>query len=75
MATRSPLPDRIGGNLALDLANTIGWRGSARETDHLANAEAILAWVKAVGLVPGNFALWCPASRPSRRRFAACAMP
>jgi len=27
MATRSPPPDRISGNLALDLANTINWRG------------------------------------------------
>ena len=59
-----PLPDRIGGNLALDLANTIGWRGTARETDHLANADAILAWVKAVGLVPGNFAI-SAARRPA----------
>jgi predicted RNA-binding Zn ribbon-like protein len=64
MATHNPLPDRIGGNLALDLANTIGWRGTAHETDHLANTDAILAWVKAVGLVPRNFAI-SAARRPA----------
>ena len=61
MATRSPPPDRVGGNLALDLANTISWRSTARETDHLADADAIVAWVRAVGLVSGNFAI--PAAR------------
>ncbi|MDP1582193.1 MAG: CGNR zinc finger domain-containing protein [Bradyrhizobium sp.] len=60
-------PERIGGNLALDLANTISWRGTSRETDHLADADAILAWVRAVGLVPANFAI--PAVR--RRAFEA----
>ena len=66
MAKRPPL-DRIGGNLALDLANTISWRGTARETDHLADAAAILAWVKSVGLMPRNFAL----SAVRRRAFEA----
>ena len=60
-------PERIGGNLALDFANTISWRGTVRETDHLAGADAILSWVKTVGLVPGNFAV--PNAR--RRAFEA----
>jgi predicted RNA-binding Zn ribbon-like protein len=50
---QTPLPDRIAGNLALDLANTISWRGTAREVDHLADADGILAWARAAGLIAG----------------------
>jgi predicted RNA-binding Zn ribbon-like protein len=59
--------NRIGGNPVLDLANTISWRGTVRETDHLAGADAILTWAKGLGLVPGNFAV--PSAR--RRAFEA----
>lgn len=45
------LPRRISGNLALDLANTISWRGTPGETDHLADADALIAWAKDAGLV------------------------
>jgi predicted RNA-binding Zn ribbon-like protein len=47
----------VGGNLALDLANTISWCGTAREYDHLANCDSILAWAQEVGLVPMDFSL------------------
>jgi predicted RNA-binding Zn ribbon-like protein len=57
VSARSPLPERIAGDLALDLANTISWRGTDRETDHLANADAILAWARAAGLVDDGFTL------------------
>jgi predicted RNA-binding Zn ribbon-like protein len=49
----APLPERIAGNLALDLANTISWRGTAREVDHLADADRILAWATDAGIAPG----------------------
>jgi predicted RNA-binding Zn ribbon-like protein len=51
MSGRRPLPRRISGNLALDLANTVSWRGTPRETDHLADPDAILAWSREAGLV------------------------
>ena len=40
------LPHRIGGNLALDFANTYSWRGAPRELDHLVDGVAIPAWAK-----------------------------
>src|SRR3712207_7297287 len=39
---------------ALDLANTVSWRGTPHETDHLADAAAIVAWAREVGLVGTN---------------------
>jgi predicted RNA-binding Zn ribbon-like protein len=51
------LPRRIAGNLALDLANTISWRGTARATDHLRDADAVLAWAKDAALVGEDFRL------------------
>ncbi len=51
MSGARPLPHRISGNLALDLANTISWRGTPRETDHLADADAVVDWAKGAGLV------------------------
>jgi predicted RNA-binding Zn ribbon-like protein len=51
MSGARPLPHRISGNIALDLANTISWRGTLRETDHLADADAIIAWAIDAGLV------------------------
>lgn len=51
------LPHRIAGNLALDLANTISWRGTSKETDHLADADGVIAWAQAAGLVEPPHAL------------------
>jgi predicted RNA-binding Zn ribbon-like protein len=52
---RPDLPHRIAGNLALDLANTISWRGTEREVDHLGDADAIIAWALDAGLVDSGF--------------------
>nr|WP_222856746.1 ABATE domain-containing protein [Agrobacterium pusense] len=51
------LPHRVSGNLALDLANTISWRNTSREVDHLASFDDVVAWSKQVGLVGGDFVL------------------
>nr|WP_249797977.1 ABATE domain-containing protein [Bradyrhizobium sp. 199] len=53
---------RIAGNLALDFANTISWRGTDHEVDHLRDADGILAWAKHAGLVGVDFSL------PTRQR-------
>lgn len=55
MAHELSLPKRISGSLALDLANTISWRGTAREIDHLRDVDAILAWARAAGLIDARF--------------------
>lgn len=57
------LPHRISGNLALDLANTISWRSTAWEVDHLATFDDVLAWSKEVGLIGDEFV----ASPPEQR--------
>ncbi|MCP3368347.1 CGNR zinc finger domain-containing protein [Bradyrhizobium cajani] len=57
MEHRPPLPRRIAGNLALDFANTISWRGTDREVDHLGDAEGMLAWAKDAGLVGADFSV------------------
>lgn len=46
---------RVAGNLALDLVNTIAWRGTDREIDHLATAGDILEWAREGGLVGPRF--------------------
>ena len=48
---------RIAGDIALDLANTVSWRGTDREIDHLASAGDIVAWAKEGGLVAGSYAI------------------
>ena len=55
--TKSSFPHRVGGDLALDLANTISWRGTEREIDHLADADAILAWARDVKLIDAGFSI------------------
>jgi len=45
------LPHLVAGNLALDLANTISWRGTPRVIDYLANADGLAAWATAIGLI------------------------
>lgn len=51
------LPHRIAGSLALDLANTISWRGTDRETDHLATVDEVLAWAAEAELIGDDFAV------------------
>ncbi|WP_126977699.1 CGNR zinc finger domain-containing protein [Frigidibacter oleivorans] len=58
-----PLPRRVGGNLALDLANTFSFRGTAREVDHLATVEAVRRWAVAAGLIEDG---WSPATDEAR---------
>ena len=48
---------RIGGNLALDFANTRTWRGTPREIDHFADAGRILHWAREAGLVDAAFSV------------------
>ncbi len=42
---------RIAGDLALDLANTVSWRGTERQFDHLGDHAAVLAWARQGGLL------------------------
>lgn len=43
----------IGGRPALDLVNTVSWRGDpARHEEHLRTASDCLTWVKRTGLLP-----------------------
>lgn len=58
--TNQPLPRRIGGNVALDLANTISWRGTPHEVDHLRDFEVIVTWATDAGIVADGF--WAPPS-------------
>jgi predicted RNA-binding Zn ribbon-like protein len=48
---RIELPRRVGGNLALDLVNTVSWSGTAHELDHLQSVDAVLAWAQVAGIV------------------------
>jgi predicted RNA-binding Zn ribbon-like protein len=57
----APLPHRVAGNLALDLANTFSLRGTSREIDHLGDLDAILIWAKGSGLIADGFRV--PASK------------
>lgn len=62
VSDREPLPNRVGGNLALDFANTFSWRGTAREIDHLRDVEGVLDWAREAGLVDHPFSV------PMKRR-------
>jgi len=42
---------RAGGNLALDFANTISWRGTRNETDHIGTPAALRRWAADSGLL------------------------
>jgi len=37
--------------MALDFVNTISWRGTPRETDHIASTPELLAWAAEAGLI------------------------
>lgn len=45
---------RVGGNLALDFANTVSWRATDRETDHIATADGLRRWAADSGLIAGD---------------------
>jgi len=45
---------RVGGNLALDFANTVSSRATDRETDHIATLDGLLRWAADTGLVAGD---------------------
>jgi predicted RNA-binding Zn ribbon-like protein len=68
MADSSDLP-LLGGHLSLDFANTLEWRGGARERDWLTGYEALVAWALRAGAVDGReaeelraYADWAPGS-------------
>jgi len=42
---------RVRGNLALDFANTVSWRATDRETDHIASPEGLARWAVDNGLI------------------------
>jgi len=46
---------RIAGDIALDLANTVSWRGTERETDYLTSAADVVTWAKDADLVDRSF--------------------
>lgn len=60
----APLPHRIGGNLALDLANTFSFRGTAREVDHLATIDGLRRWAVAAGLIDDGWSLSAKKASP-----------
>jgi predicted RNA-binding Zn ribbon-like protein len=46
-------PELIGGHVALDLVNTVAWRlDPARTTDRFTDADALLQWMVATGVLP-----------------------
>ena len=51
LSIAQPSFHRVGGNLALDFANTISWRGAANETDHIATCEGLARWAEEEGLL------------------------
>jgi len=59
LTDQAPL-HRVGGHIALDFANTVSWRGTSREIDHLENAGTILNWAIAVGLIDETASLEDP---------------
>ncbi|TSE08688.1 hypothetical protein C1D09_017140 [Mesorhizobium intechi] len=61
----------IAGDIALDLANTVSWRGTERETDHLMSAAEIVAWAKEADLVDRNFEISAGESEILLRRTLA----
>lgn len=53
------LPAQVGGDVALDLANTIDFRGTPSAVDHIASFDGLLAWsAKARTLDPAAIAIF-----------------
>ena len=59
-----PLPHRIAGSLALDLANTFSFRGTAHEVDHLGTIKGLTRWAAAAGLIDDGWSLAPKEARP-----------
>ena len=55
MPKRVDLPHRVAGHLALDFANTVGWRDTEREVGYLSSADKILAWALDISLIDSTF--------------------
>ncbi|MBR0645336.1 CGNR zinc finger domain-containing protein [Plastoroseomonas hellenica] len=58
---------RISGHVALDLANTISWRDSPAEIDHLARFEDAMAWCRDAGILTPRAARRVAAAEPALR--------
>lgn len=46
----------VGGHLALDFANTVAWRGTARKVDRIATWSQLLAWCESAGTLTQKMA-------------------
>ncbi len=44
-------PELVGGHPALDLLNTVEWRGRAQPEDTLQDFTALLSWGRRLGVV------------------------
>jgi len=42
---------RVGGHVALDFANTVSWRGTPRQFDHIDSVPALMRWAEDAGLI------------------------
>jgi len=42
---------RVGGHVALDFANTVSWRGTPRQFDHIESVPALMRWAEETGLI------------------------
>jgi predicted RNA-binding Zn ribbon-like protein len=52
--TSTPIPELIGGHVALDLVNTISWRlDNDRRRDNLPDFPALIRWCQRAGLLEG----------------------
>ncbi len=60
-----------GGRLALDYVNTIGWRGTGRQTDRIASYGDLVAWGERARIVSSRTAA---SLRRRKRRFPGGAM-
>ena len=66
--------ERVGAHPALDFANTVSWRGTARAAEYLRNYDALLAWSKAAGLVSQREARRLRRASAHDKRRAAAAL-
>jgi predicted RNA-binding Zn ribbon-like protein len=50
MSDQAPI-HRVGGHVALDFANTVSWRGTPRQFDHIDSVPALMCWAEGAGLI------------------------
>ena len=55
----------IGGEVSLDLVNTVSWPGTAREHDWLDRAENVATWAMAAGVITRSARTALDARRPA----------